>query len=269
MSSDLIFAISALAALIPLTVVSLRAENQSSALVYPLLGVALAGPLAWSIVQIGGRWQTGFSTTLWVVISVTLVIFAVLSAITPVMRKLTGLLFPYLVLLAALATIWQAAPGRPMAPDAPSAWVAAHIVTSVVTYGLITIGAVAALAAFLQERALKAKHPTRITRRLPSVMDSEGLLVRLLIAGEAVLALGLATGMGVRFKEVGTLLSLDHKTLLSLAAFVVIGGLLAAHYRAGLRGRTATRLVLLAYLLLTLGYPGVKFVTDVLLRSGG
>jgi ABC-type uncharacterized transport system permease subunit len=41
--------------------------------------------------------------------------------------------------------------------------------------------------------------------------------------------------------------------------------LLVAHYRSGMRGRRAARVVLLAYLLLTLGYPGVKFVTDVLM----
>ena len=32
-----------------------------------------------------------------------------------------------------------------------------------------------------------------------------------------------------------------------------------------IRGRRAARIVLLAYLLLTLAYPGVKFVTDVIL----
>ena len=35
--------------------------------------------------------------------------------------------------------------------------------------------------------------------------------------------------------------------------------------RRGVRGRRAARVVLLAYLLMTLGYPGVKFVTDVLM----
>jgi ABC-type uncharacterized transport system permease subunit len=63
----------------------------------------------------------------------------------------------------------------------------------------------------------------------------------------------------------GRLLPLDHKTLFSLAAFAVIGGLLLARYRQGIRGRRLTRLALLAWLLLTLAYPGVKFVTDVLL----
>jgi ABC-type uncharacterized transport system permease subunit len=61
------------------------------------------------------------------------------------------------------------------------------------------------------------------------------------------------------------LLVFDHKTVLTITAFVVIGGLLAAHYKTGLRGRQAARIVLLAYLLLTLGYPGVKFITDVVL----
>jgi ABC-type uncharacterized transport system permease subunit len=52
---------------------------------------------------------------------------------------------------------------------------------------------------------------------------------------------------------------------LTIAAFVVIGGLLVCHYGSGVRGKMAARIVLLAYLLLTLGYPGVKFVTDVLM----
>ena len=71
--------------------------------------------------------------------------------------------------------------------------------------------------------------------------------------------------MALQYGETGTLLVLDHKTILTITAFAVIGGLLIAHFKTGLRGRKAARIVLLAYLLLTLGYPGVKFVTDVIL----
>jgi hypothetical protein len=81
----------------------------------------------------------------------------------------------------------------------------------------------------------------------------------------AVLALGLVTGMALQYGETGSLLVLDHKTVLTITAFVVIGALLFAHFKTGLRGRKAARIVLLAYLLLTLGYPGVKFVTDVIM----
>ena len=120
-------------------------------------------------------------------------------------------------------------------------------------------------SALLQERALKAKRPTRWTERLPSVADCEQLLVGLLIASEAVLAVGLATGMATLYRERGNLLAFDHKVVLTMGAFVVIGGLLVAHAVSGTRGRAASRWVLLAYLLMTLGYPGVKFVTEVLM----
>jgi ABC-type uncharacterized transport system permease subunit len=89
--------------------------------------------------------------------------------------------------------------------------------------------------------------------------------VGLLQVGEGVLALGLVTGMALQYRETGEIVVLNHKTILTIAAFVVIGGLLVCHYGSGVRGKMAARIVLLAYLLLTLGYPGVKFVTDVLM----
>ena len=74
-----------------------------------------------------------------------------------------------------------------------------------------------------------------------------------------------ATGIAIDWVEYRTLLRFDHKTVLSLLAFAAIGVLLIMHHRTGLRGRRAARYVLMAYLLLTLAYPGVKFVTDVLI----
>ncbi|MFP5514429.1 MAG: hypothetical protein ACLGJC_15230, partial [Alphaproteobacteria bacterium] len=65
--------------------------------------------------------------------------------------------------------------------------------------------------------------------------------------------------------EQGQLFRTDHKSLLSLATFVVIGILLLAEYRTGVRGRTAARTMLIVYLLATLAYPGVKFVSNVLI----
>jgi ABC-type uncharacterized transport system permease subunit len=71
--------------------------------------------------------------------------------------------------------------------------------------------------------------------------------------------------MAIQYFSRGVVLTFDHKTVLTIVAFVVIGLLLAAHYRTGLRGRRAARIALVGYLLVTLGYPGVKFVTEVLL----
>ena len=152
-----------------------------------------------------------------------------------------------------------------MSTQAPIAWIEAHIALSVLTYGILTLAAVAGVAVFLQERAMKNKRPTRLTATLPSVVAAEIMQVRLLVAAEIVLGFGLATGMASQYLESGTLLVLSHKTLLSVVAFLLIGVLLIVHFRTGMRGRRAARYVLIAYLMVTLGYPGVKFVTDVLI----
>ena len=80
-----------------------------------------------------------------------------------------------MLLLGLGAIIWQNADGEPLqAAPGDRAWVNVHIATAVVTYGLVTIAAVAAFAAFLQERTLKRKRPTRadpapaVDRRLRS-----------------------------------------------------------------------------------------------------
>ena len=265
MTEDMMFSLSAVAALVPSTLVALRRDSGPDAVYWMVLAVAVAGPLAWVVAQMSGAWRTGLSTTLWVTVAASMALFAVVVAVHRQAWRLTPLMAPYMLGIGVLATIWQHAPEKPLGAAAPAGWIEVHIVVSVATYGLVTIAAVAALAAFLQERSLKAKRPTALTRLLPSVADCESLMVRLLVLGAIVLALGLATGMATQYEETGAVLEFDHKTILTVTAFAVIGGLLVAHFRSGVRGRMAARFVLLAYLLLTLGYPGVKFVTDVLM----
>jgi ABC-type uncharacterized transport system permease subunit len=255
----------ALLALLPAAAAAFRRRGGPDALFYALLVLGIAGPGEWVVAQAGGAWRTGFAMSLWVTIAATMVLYLALVVATRHAWQLAPLLLPYLMLLGLVALVWQHAPERPVVGAVPTGWLDAHIVFAIVTYGLLTIGAVAGLAVFLQERALKSKRSTGLTRLLPPMAESEALELRLLAAVEAVLALGLASGMAAEHFLGGELLPLDHKTLLSLAAFVVIGILLGARYRWGLRGRRAARLALLAYLLLTLAYPGVKFVTDVLM----
>ncbi|MBC8268255.1 MAG: cytochrome c biogenesis protein CcsA [Rhodospirillaceae bacterium] len=271
MMEEFLISLSAFAALLPSAFVALRrrdvgrGDEGRDGTFWLTLAVAVSGPLVWVIVKMSGAWQTGLSTTLWVTIAASMMIFAVLTVLNDKAWRLTPLLVPYMAVLAVFAIIWQQAPVAHPLINKPGGWVEAHILVSVATYALVTIAAVAALAAFLQERGLKAKQPTSLTRILPSVAESESLLVRLLIIGEVVLGLGLVTGMATHYQETGHFIAWDHKAILSLTAFVVIGGLLSAHFISGVRGRRVTRIVLLAYLLLTLGYPGVKFVTDVLI----
>ena len=266
MANSIILSLAALTALIPAAVLPLRREASGpDPLFWAAIAVAVAGPVAYSLVLLGGGWPTGLAPALWVSIAVSMVIFAILTLASREAWRLRPLLLPYLILLGAIAAIWGRVPAQGTLAAAPDPWLSLHIAVSVTTYGLCTLAAVAAAAAFVQERALKGKRPTALSRALPSISDASLLQVRLLAVSEAVLALGIATGMARNYLSSGQWLNFDHKTLLAVLAFLVIAALLVLHHRSGLRGQRAARLVLLAYLLLTLAYPGVKFITDVVI----
>lgn len=264
MDMQFLLSLAAMAALLPVGFV--RHDDDAPALPFWLaLAVGIAGPGVWIADNIGDGWRTGLAATLWVAVFASMLLFAGLVRLERTAMRLTALLIPYLLSLAALATIWQHAPARPLLGNEPEAWLISHILMAVAAYGLLTLAAVAGLGVFLQERALRLKRPTEFTRSLPSVAAGEGLLVRLLIASGMVLAFALVSGFTVSWITQGQMIVPDHKTLLSLATFLAIAVLVVVHYRGGLSGRRAARYVLFAYLLLTLAYPGVKFVTDVLI----
>ncbi|MCP5373528.1 MAG: cytochrome c biogenesis protein CcsA [Hyphomicrobiales bacterium] len=266
MSDDFLFSLTALISLVPAALVAWRRGGRRDAVFWAALAAGIAGPSAWCLHLVADTWHTGLSTALWFTVATSMWLFGLVALVTGQGWRLTPLVAPYMIVVALLAMAWQTGP-KVQALDGDWGWLSLHIVVSVLTYGMVTIAGVAALAAFLQERALKRKHPNALTRHLPSVADSERLVVRLLSLGEVVLGIGLITGMALSYRETGALAYLDHKTVLSVLSFVVIGLLLIAHFRSGLRGRLAARVVLLAYLLLTLGYPGVKFVTDVIMAT--
>lgn len=270
MNHSLLLSLAALAALVPAALVPAAGRmptggNARTLGYWALIAVAVAGPVAWVAVQQGEVWRTGVAAALWLAIAVTMVLFAGLAFVSTAARRLTPLLLAYLIVLGLLAVIWQHAHGRPLSGLAPAGWLQVHILVSIVAYGLLTLAAVAGAAVVLQERALKLKRPTSFTRQLPAIADGEELQARLLVASEIILGIALATGAALTWRETGAPLHFDHKTVLSLATFAVIAVLLWLHHREGLSGRRAARYVLVAYLLLTLAYPGVKFVTDVLI----
>lgn len=265
MIPSVIYGLGALATLVPVAVLRLRADDRSDGLFWAGLALGIVGPASWAAAQLGGAWRTGFAMSLWLTIAVTMALFAGVALTTRQGWRLTPLLVPYLVLLGIAALVWQHAPEHSIAGAIPPGWIEAHIIFALISYGLLTLAAVAGVAVFLQDRALKTKRPTAFTHRLPAVAESERLQVRLLAGSEVVLALGLMSGMAAEHFLHERLLVFDHKTVFSLATFVVIGLLLIVHRFTGVRGQRAARWVLVAYLLLTLAYPGVKFVTDVLI----
>jgi len=252
--------------LLPAAATVFRGSAERDVAFWAAFGLAALAATAWTAVQFGPSWDSGFGAALWLTIAATLVIFLVLSQVMADVWRLGVLLAPYLALLALIAVIWSQVPGDDAA-SAPTGWFGVHVALSIATYVFLTLAAVAGAAVVLQERALKRREPDRMTKCLPSLTDCEALEYRLLGAGEVILAAGIVTGMGAQYAFDGGLIDWNHKTVLTIAALLVIGVLLFARQRWGTRGRRAARLVLIGYLLVTLAYPGVKFVTDVLIGS--
>lgn len=266
MVDKLLLSVTALATLAPASVLPYwRGSARPDGVYWALLAAAVAGPAAFATVQLTTAWSTTLSIALWLSIFATLLLFTVLAATMTDAWRLTPLLLPYLSVLGLLATVSSREPEYGHLAAAPDVWLKVHILVSLATYALCTVAAVAGCAVLVQERGLRRKRVGVLTRMLPAIADAERVQLRLLVAAELVLAVGVLTGMSVQFLSTHQLLVLDHKTLLSLFAFGLIALLLGLHFRTGLRGRRAARIVLAAYLLLTLAYPGVKFITDILI----
>lgn len=271
MSASLMLAAGALAALVPLGIVAPDpvGSTQRRNAFWAALSLATVGPVILAITQQVDGWRTGLGPALWLAIATTICVFAVLATTDRSARRLAPMLIAYLIALGAIALVWLQAPGRPLRNTVFPAWLLVHVAVSLVAYGLLTVAAVASCGVVLQERALRLKRPTSFTRSLPAIADGERLQTRLLVAVEFLLAVTVVTGIVINRATGGGWLAVDHKTVLSLLAFAVIGGVLLLHSRFGLSGRRGARCGLVAYLLVTLAYPGVKFVTDVVIARGG
>lgn len=256
--------LSALASLIPASLLAVRPPGGGGTRLWLAVAVATVGAIGWSVVRVAGHWDPGLGVALWISIAATLVTFAVVVWLRPWAGRLIGLLGPYLLAIGVLAT--AADQPRPTGPVGalPESWVVIHILVSLTTYALATLAAVAGLSVVLKEAALKSKREGGWRASLPAVADADRLQFQLLLAALLVLGVGIASGMVLELAETGRPLVFDHKTVLSLAAFAVVGTILALHAWSGLRGRRAARVVLVAYLLLTLAYPGVKAVRALL-----
>jgi ABC-type uncharacterized transport system permease subunit len=256
------YSIIAVLAVIPAMIQSRRAV--AGGVSWPLLVVAGAGVALPAFRLLVSNEFGGLGGALMISNAAALLLFIVCAALSPAARRLAVLMLPYCFCVAVLAVISNL-PHPELQRPLSQAWLDAHIFVSVTTYGFATIAAIAALAVFLQERALKRREPGPLIARLPAISEAEHLQNALLWVCAAELAAGLLTGVGTLYSETGQLFTFTHKTIFAIAAFAVIVALLIVHNLTGLRGRRAARVVLVIYLLLTLAYPGVKFVQDILL----
>nr|WP_240956017.1 cytochrome c biogenesis protein CcsA [Wenzhouxiangella sp. XN79A] len=205
----------------------------------------------------------GFTADFFSALSVvSLVIVAVLLA--------SSLRFPLLEILpialpgAALMIIIKAALGPPPTPlDVPSGMIELHVISSLLAYSLLSIAALNAMFISVQHNLLHRHRNPVLLDLLPPLATLETLLFQLISAGWLLLTVSLASGL--LFVDSLFAQHLVHKTVLSILAWLIFGGLLAGRWRYGWRGMRVVRLCLIGMAVLVLAYFGTKAVLELML----
>jgi ABC-type uncharacterized transport system permease subunit len=177
-----------------------------------------------------------------------------------------GLVWLPVAAVGALTPVVIHAPDRSIGFE--SGWLIAHVLLSLLAYGLLTLAMVQALALAWQERGLRRRDLRGVLGWLPPLTVMEELLFQMIAVGVGLLTVALATGLV--FVEDVRGQHLSHKVVLSWLAWATFIALLWGRWRHGWRGRIAIHWTLAGVAFLALAYFGSRFVLEMLLgRSWG
>lgn len=258
-ASVLLYGLAMLALLAGLrgTVTVTKGEQGAIGLAAPalLLHAVLLWQATWSVAGINLSFFNALSLLGWL-----MALMLVLAAIRQPVHSLGLIIFPIALLGVLLAGI-TGSPGQTLVPL--GAGIDIHVISSVIAYAVLGLASAQALLIAWQEHALRHGGAGAILGLLPPLRGMEALLFQLLGSGFILLSISLVTG----WLFVADLFAQDlvHKTVLTMLAWLVFGGLLLGRYRAGWRGRTAIRWTLSGFVLLALGYFGSKAVLELIL----
>jgi len=192
-----------------------------------------------------------------------IVLALMLSAISKPVENLGIVLLP----LAAIALITELAFPTTYIFDPASPWgLRIHAIVSLMAYSLFTMAAVQAGLLAIQDRHLHNRHPGGFVRALPPLQTMEALLFEMISIGFVLLSIGLLSGF--MFLENMFAQHLVHKTILSIASWLVFSTLLWGRFQFGWRGRIAIRWTLSGFVVLMLAYFGSKAVVELVLING-
>lgn len=192
-------------------------------------------------------------------VALQLALISMLGAIEPTLRGLSG----GLLVLAALGAGLTGAGAEQQSADPLSWQIQAHVLVSLFAYGLLTVGAIVAVYALLQDRRLRAGQLSPVNQLFAPLETTEHLLFGVTAAGFTILLLAVVSGLA--FVENLFAQHLVHKTVLSLLALALFGILLAGRQFAGWRGRRAVYLYLCGFLILCLAYYGSRYILENIL----
>lgn len=239
----------------------LRRVPQRPALVrmLGLMGLLFHLPVAFNLIDQNPGLMPGLSTSAVLLTALMVILLIVVSLAKPVLSVAVAL-FP----ISGLALLLAVGLPSPERTGGMTPGIALHAVSSALAFGVLFIAACQAILLGLQNQALRHHHIRGMVQVLPPLTTMERVLFELIWVGMALLTLSIFSGF--LFLESMFAQHLAHKTILSLAAWVIFAVLLVSHHVLGWRGMRAVRWTLGGCAVLLLAYFGSKFVLEIILN---
>jgi ABC-type uncharacterized transport system permease subunit len=141
-----------------------------------------------------------------------------------------------------------------------------HILIAMLAYSSFALAVAHGSIMMVHEASLRKLKQKKISSSMPSLLEMDASLVRVLFVSFILITATLISGAAIN-KEIGrSFLEFDHKTLFAFAAWLVVFVLLMGRIYFGWRGRFAARWTIVGFVLLVFAYMGTKFVVEFLIN---
>jgi ABC-type uncharacterized transport system permease subunit len=216
---------------------------------------------AWLLYQVifAGGFNLGFYNALSAIAWLTVLIYW-LANLKHELHSLQAFVLPPAALFALLPAFEV---NNHFLPEAVQPLFMAHIGIALLAYSLFTFASLHALLMMFAERSLHNKATLIKLPSFPPLMVMESLLFRVIKIGFVLLTFTLVSGMLFSEQIFGKPMQFNHKTVFSIASWIIYGWLLYGRYKHGWRGTKAINLTLIGFVLLVLAYVVSKFILQV------
>jgi len=230
-----------------------------------ILGIALHSVFLFEPFLTGSGFNFSFGNII-SMIGLELAMIGFVAAFQPTLRGISAgllLLGAIAVILGAISIVIIGLGGS--SPDVITlSWqMRSHILISLISYGLLYVGAIVAVMMMVQEKRLRASKFSAMSSIFAPLETSESLLFKITAVGFTGLAITIISGL--TFVDNLFAQPLVHKTALSLLALFIFGTLLIGRIFAGWRGGLAIKLYLSGFVLLFIAYFGLRLFLEQIL----
>lgn len=191
-----------------------------------------------------------------------LVVYAVLGMFNR-LRFLGAFAAPLVFAVGVFALMPSLDPPHGPKPEFTGGWVSLHATLILLSYGAFGLAAVAATMFLTQEHDLKLHKIQAILSRLPSIERIEKVEQSLLLAGFALLTIGLAIIPIKVGQPDGMSFAGDSKVLWSIVVWAAYSALVFAHYRKHFVGKRFAWSVIASFVFVLLTFWGTNLMSPV------